>query len=207
MTLIASGFNSYIWSNGVHAPMVTIKPKQSGLINVYAVAENSCNTAANIFYSVKPSPQVDLMPYPSVCKGNSIELTAYGSDSCVWSNGAIGKSVILTPLPGNVFGVAGINKNGCFDFKFFSIDVLDCGEKSTNEKAKIFPNPARESFFIELTEAANLKVFYPLGQVILQDHLKAGSQNINLEKYCSGLYVIVFYFEDGTSSTFKLIKI
>jgi hypothetical protein len=49
----------------------------------------------------------------SICAGQSATITASGAATYLWSNGATGSSIVVTPPSGGVYSVIGTNAGGC----------------------------------------------------------------------------------------------
>jgi len=76
-----------------------------------------------------------------------------------------------------------------------------------NKQILIYPNPATDKIFVNITHSENLKIqiFNIIGECVLQGHLAGGMNNIPVGSLKSGVYVIKIY---GTNEIFqqKLVK-
>jgi Carbohydrate esterase, sialic acid-specific acetylesterase len=109
--LTSSNGTSYLWSNGAISQSIYVHNTDSFYVTV-------TDTAGCVSYS--PPYNVSLYSAPNVtisgsashvCLGSSIQLTASGGTSYIWSTGAV-TSVISVSTAGN-YSVTGTNENGC----------------------------------------------------------------------------------------------
>jgi hypothetical protein len=69
----------------------------------------------------------------------------------------------------------------------------------------VFPNPSNGLFTIELADQAQITITNVLGEVVLNELLHKGKQQLNLEKESAGVYLLYLKTESGTS-VIKLVK-
>jgi hypothetical protein len=74
-----------------------------------------------------------------------------------------------------------------------------------SEEVLVAPNPAMDIVQIQLSKRADLLAFSVTGQLMLQQKAQKGSNVVPVNKFIPGLYFLHFRFEDGTSTTKKLI--
>jgi hypothetical protein len=74
-----------------------------------------------------------------------------------------------------------------------------------SKEVVVAPNPAMDIVQIQLSKRADLLVYSVTGQLMLQQKAQKGSNVVPVNKLISGLYFLLFRFEDGTSTTKKLI--
>ena len=116
VVLTGSGASSYTWSNGSTANSITVTPNGSTNYVVYGTSGLSgCVGTANQNISVNPTPIVSIFAGTgSVCKGNSISLTAFGAANYNWSgNGGNNAMVSVSPTVTTSYTVLGTNSYGC----------------------------------------------------------------------------------------------
>lgn len=118
-TITPSGALFYTYSNG---PIVS--PTVTSTYTVGGDDLNGCaDDTATVIVVVNASPVLTLSPVNSTCINSSINISAYGADYYVWSNGAITPSINVTPTVTTVYAVTGTNLNNCSDTINISITV------------------------------------------------------------------------------------
>jgi hypothetical protein len=81
---------------------------------------------------------------------------------------------------------------------------LGIGDR-TSESIRVFPNPASEFVFIELTRETNIRLHDLMGKLhYSMDHAN-GDQSINVSEYNEGIYIVSLLMEDGSLQQRKLI--
>lgn len=110
-TLTASGAMYYQWSTGETGHTITVSPDST---TTYSVIGKTAG-----FYAAPVSAEVTVNPIPvvslnnaSICEGQSATLTASGAETYVWSNGASGESISVSPTETTTFTVTGTTA-GC----------------------------------------------------------------------------------------------
>lgn len=106
-TLTASGANSYHWSTGATAPVITVT--SSG--NYVCTFTNSygCTSSQCVIVNVFSAPTIT--GNTSFCSGGYTTLTATGGDSYQWSTGATSATINVNTA-GN-YSVTASTSNGC----------------------------------------------------------------------------------------------
>lgn len=93
-SIMASGGDSYLWSNGATTASIVITTPGTYTVT----ATNSCGQATSVPVTITESP----LPIPQVsgttsfCSGQQTTLTASGGDDYLWSNGATSPSITIT---------------------------------------------------------------------------------------------------------------
>ncbi|CAN1544661.1 Secretion system C-terminal sorting domain [Flavobacteriaceae bacterium] len=114
ITLFATGGDTYLWGNGNTNSSLTVNPLTTTTYSVTATNIYGCTATASKTITVNPLPTITISPTsPITCSGQNITLTANGGTSYVWSNGAIGSSVIVAPTTNTTYSVTGTDLNGC----------------------------------------------------------------------------------------------
>ena len=78
-------------------------------------------------------------------------------------------------------------------------------ENSNSNNTAIYPNPAAGLFTIDLNTESEITITNALGQIILNQKLDTGKQNINLGSETNGIY-FVRVINKNIVSTNKIIK-
>ncbi len=114
-TLTAAGATTYTWlPGGLSGSLITAFPPSSMVFTVTGSIGN-CNSTQTLLVQVNPLPVLLLSPPNStLCQRNSVNLTASGADTYLWSNGSVGPTVTLSPTVTTVYTVTGSNSaSGC----------------------------------------------------------------------------------------------
>ncbi|HZF99906.1 MAG TPA: GEVED domain-containing protein, partial [Chitinophagales bacterium] len=112
VTLTASGATTYAWSTG--ATTASIVVSNSGSYAVTGTSTAGCTAASSattVSVNTLPTISVAASGSTAICQGSSVTLTASGSSSYLWNNGATGASINVSQA-GSYF-VIGTNANNC----------------------------------------------------------------------------------------------
>jgi len=131
--LQASGASSYVWSpagglscsncsNPVASPSVTTT------YSVIGTATNGCKDTAQVTITVHPLPNVTTGPPPSICNGSSVQLSAIGATSYIWSPATNlsctnCQSPTASPSSTTTYTVKGTDANGCYNTAQVTVSV------------------------------------------------------------------------------------
>jgi len=123
VSLIASGANTYSWNGGLGSnDTVSISPSIS---NSYTVTGTSlsCSDTSNISIGVNPSPTINIAVSANpICSGTPTTLTVSGASTYIWSSGATGTSLTISPGLTTTISVTG-TENNCSTTKSVIINV------------------------------------------------------------------------------------
>jgi hypothetical protein len=207
-----NGAATYSWSNGSMLPILTVTP--TGPTNYSVVGTNSagCTGTAGIAVNVSPPPFLMAgSDKKSVCPGEPVELTAFGTVLLyTWSGGGAngqGASIIVNPQTTTTYNVTGIGPNGCTGNASVTVIVNDCTaiEENTEGRLTLFPNPVKDVVTIRSRAVpAEVSITDLTGRVI-ERHLMNEVEidlALNLKP---GVYILNVHSSEGTL-TRKLIK-
>ena len=110
-TLIASGAENFLWSNGTTGPVLDVTPDATAIYTVTGTTNGCAAVAVNSEVTVRPIPVLSVNS-ASICYGETATLTASGAESFHWSNGAISPAIDVTPDATAIYTVSGTT-NGC----------------------------------------------------------------------------------------------
>ncbi len=115
LTLIASGANTYTWSNGTIGNLNTVSPLSNTTYSAIGSNNVGCKGTASIAISVNPKPIVVAATSSNViCSGQITTLTAAGAASYLWiNNGQTGSQNVVSPTITTNYSVVGTNTFGC----------------------------------------------------------------------------------------------
>jgi gliding motility-associated-like protein len=111
VTLTASGATSYVWSNGLTSPSITVSTSDAYF--VVGTSSAGCSSSSNtISVVVNPLPVPTITSSgSSVCLGSTVTLTANGGATYSWSNGSTNATIAVTAA--NVYTVTATSAEGC----------------------------------------------------------------------------------------------
>lgn len=115
--MIASGADTYSWSTSSYDYSITATPFQN--TNYQVVGTNTltgCSSTASLAILVKPLPSLFIFTNTfAICPGQSVNLTASGAFSYVWSSGDSTSLVQVSPTVSTTYTVIGTANNGCIN--------------------------------------------------------------------------------------------
>ncbi len=102
----ASGSTSYSWSNGDTTSSITLSPAKDTIYNI-SVSNGICNTDSSVTVTVINVPEPAIQPSsPVICNAGSIELTASGGSSYLWSTGDTTATITVSPVKDSAYLVS-----------------------------------------------------------------------------------------------------
>lgn len=125
--LLASGSQSYVWSNGKTGSNTYVK--NTGVYYVVGFDQHGCpDTSASINVTVNPRPTATVVASGPLqfCSGGSVNLTASGGTSYLWNTGSTAAAIQVQTS--STFSVIVTDANGCKD-------------TSAVFTTQVFPNP------------------------------------------------------------------
>ncbi len=124
-------YTTYLWSDGSTGPTMTTNTP--GPISVDVTDINGCTGTANAVLNMWPNPVINVLPVnPGICPGGSVQMTASGAQTYVWSPSTgldNPNSNVVNANPGvtTIYSIVGTDVNGCVD--------------STTNTVTVFPAP------------------------------------------------------------------
>ena len=160
-TLTASGGGTYLWSNG--ATTSSINPTTPGTYSVL-VSVGSCTATATTNVTVNPNPTAGVSPDILIIQGQSTDLTASGGTNYVWSNGANGATITVSPQSTTNYCVTVHDANNCTDTACVKVTVELCSQAGPLYLPNAFsPNGDNAN--------DSLQIYYGIPQCIKSFHL------------------------------------
>jgi hypothetical protein len=136
LTLVASGANSYSWSNGSQNSTLQVSP----LVNTtYTVTGTSAGCSHSIVktITVNPLPVLSIAGNNSICRGKSSTLIASGATSYSWNNGANTTSLQVSPLATTIYTLNGTNSSGCSASMLYTVTVNNLPTITANTSSQL----------------------------------------------------------------------
>lgn len=128
IVLTATGATQLNWDNGV-SNGVAFTPMASTTYQVVGMTTAGCSDTATVSIVVNALPLVEAGSSVSVCAGDSVQTTATGAQSFVWSNGQLNGSYLI-PAASQVLTVTGTDAFGCQNTDQLVIQVLNVPQVS-----------------------------------------------------------------------------
>ena len=128
-----------------------------------------------------------------ICAGQTASISVTGADTYSWSTGATTSGIAVSPTVTTSYSVTGTSTgNGCTTTLPLALSVSQCTGIGTLSMAsfpvRMYPNPTHGIVYVELEQAAQVRVCNMLGDVILEAELRDGTQAIDLSAYSDGVY-------------------
>ena len=124
-TLASGGANSYLWSpaaslSSASDSIVSATPITMTVYTVTGTGLNGCTLSTSVQVDVRPLPNMQTTPAPTICDGQSATISVNGATSYSWLpssglNMSSGASVIANPDSSTVYTIEGM-LNGCSSF-------------------------------------------------------------------------------------------
>lgn len=213
-TLTASGANTYTWgtvntqSTGVSVVTPTITTNYVLIARTQSLS-TICNSTYTATVQVNPNPDITIAASKttSICRGNSVVLTASGAQSYTWSNNATTGSVSVSPTVTTTYSVVGTNSLNCSSTQQRIVTVSPCtglNEMDLSKAVVVYPNPGNGNFTIRSDYDMAIQVISVLGEIITEANLTAqNDHNLNLTDLPSGLYFLKE--KNNSNSTVRIV--
>jgi hypothetical protein len=193
-TLMATGANTYSWSNGSTGTSIMVSPLSGTSYTLVGSNSPVCHDTVSVMVHVVATPTINVTGNFSVCAGESSLLTANGADTYSWSNNATGAIIGITPFSTITLTVTGKTMIGsCTDSEVVNVYVSLCTDIPgiTSDHIKIYPNPADELFTIK-SEVQPLTFFITdvLGKTVLTVNVVHEQETVDISMLQPGVYYL-----------------
>lgn len=213
--LTASGAVSYTWNTGATTSTIAVTPSVTTTYTVTGTSGLGCSSSSTRTVNVNPLPLISMnfAPIDTQCVTvGSVSLSSYVTP--------VGGTFAGTWVFGNSFSpaAAGVgtytvsytftDANNCTNSGIKSISVLLCTgieNHDLSSELKIFPNPNKGEFSVEIAGKSSLIIINSLGQTIYKRDLEAGINPINLGFISNGVYQYIILGNSGLMNRGKLI--
>jgi hypothetical protein len=209
-TLIASGAQTYTWSNGAQTPVIVVTPKDTTPYFVIGTDLSGCILSNSV--GVYTSPTLSVFGRSFVCRGQQAVLIAGGSSTYTWNTGAQTASIVVAPKGTGIYTVIGTGSNtACQSQKSFTVKTASCidlknlGQNVT--QLNIYPNPATNELFYTLNTNGThtYKITDLMGGAALEGGQSGNSGRIDLSTLTPGIYYLTITV-DKSSKTVRFVK-
>lgn len=79
-------------------------------------------------------------------------------------------------------------------------------ENFENNEIAVYPNPSNGIFTIDAKEAVTVEVYDMIGKKVFNSKVALGSSNLDLSNHANGIYLLMVTNQNGSATTYKLIK-
>ncbi len=122
--LTASGATTYNWSTGEMGASIVTNEDISSIYEVEGTNNFGCKAKASVDVTVLNLPNVTVSgDKDEICLGETINLTAQGALTYLWSSGSSNGNRIVAPITDSTFSVIGTDGNGCQGTAIFFVEV------------------------------------------------------------------------------------
>jgi hypothetical protein len=207
-TIVPFGAQTYTISGGNYVVTPTATTTYTLIGNSQAGCPATGISISSV--SVFPLPVVTIVTSASIiCAGETVTLTASGTNFYSWQNQSLTASIVVIPLITTTYIVTGQNSFGCTSNFSITQTVDMCtdikGFSTSLTEVKIFPNPTENTFFIEGGIGSEIVLLNSIGKIVLSQHLENYKTPISVENLPNGIYLLKF--ETNTRSYgVRLIK-
>jgi PKD repeat protein len=122
--LSATGGISYEWSTNEYTPSITVTPTSTTTYYVTVYDNNGCSSTDAVIVTVNSLPIAYAGEDQTICLGGSINLTATGGISYLWSTNENNQTIQVSPATSTLYGVTVTDANGCSSSDAVFVSVL-----------------------------------------------------------------------------------
>ena len=144
-----------------------------------------CQTSYLLNLNVNPLPPLQCSNDTIIDIGNTIQLTASGADSYLWSTGETTDRITVMPFTNATYDVIGYYNTGCKKRKSIKVGVNDQADEVI-----IYPNPAASSVDIYTPLIEEVNVYSLFGDRIAHYETPHKTIIIDVSQLDNGLYII-----------------
>ncbi len=217
--LSASAASNYTWMfpGGSQSVMPNIMVSPSAGTEYTVVANNwspgnyvACLSAKTVSVGIYTNPTVTAMAERTlICRKESVNLVGGGGSTYVWSHGASGGTVAVSPLAETKYTVTGTDIYNCVNTATILVRVSACPGFGENQAGlsglSVYPNPNNGNFVIKSEVTIELQLRNQLGQVIETYMLDENTNyQANVNNLADGIYFVTGTHQ-GQKVTQKII--
>ncbi|MCX7955029.1 MAG: PKD domain-containing protein, partial [Bacteroidales bacterium] len=113
VVLMATGANTYQWSNNIVNGSEIVPPIGNNVYYVTGTDVNGCTSIDSVVIVVNAKPFADAGNNIQMCLGSTVQLTASGGNSYMWSTGQNQAQIQVSPVISTMYYVTVYNIAGC----------------------------------------------------------------------------------------------
>lgn len=158
--------------------------------------------------NINTYPVLTVPSLTTICKNESVTITAGGAATYSWSTGAQTPTVFLSPSTTTVYTLSGSSPDGCTSSESFTIAVDPCTGITEKQqlRIKVFPNPVKNQLIIQSNVEGIVTLTDLYGRTLGDIKVTAGENNITVSSLEDGLYLMHFKTEGISRAVFRIIK-
>ncbi len=122
-TFTVGAVSTATWSTGETTAVINVTPTANGSYTATGLDMNGCYYTAIKNYTVYPTPTLSIVAPASICQGSNANLSVSGASTYLWSNGAVGPSIIVTPSSTVTYTSTGRSVDGCYGTSTVQVNV------------------------------------------------------------------------------------
>jgi hypothetical protein len=174
-------------------------------------ASNTSNCSFMITVNANPNVTLDLASLSFTCLSNpSFALAGENPGGGTWSGPGVTASMFDPAGAGLGFWpivYTYTDINGCTASATDTIQVDVCTGMTVNgvEVFKMYPNPASASFWFISTETGTMDIMDVNGKLLHSEKINSNKQEIDLNAFATGTYMVRFTSDKGDISTGQLL--
>lgn len=132
----------------------------------------------------KPLPTIRCTNDTIIKYGDSIQLTASGADTYLWSTGDTTATITVAPEKEQTYTVTGFSRTGCsaYDIVIVSVDQTVA--------LRLYPNPARDKTTVNMFELDEVNLYDLYGKRVIHIDANRHATEVNLSQLPSGVYIV-----------------
>ena len=212
VTLYGNGADAFFWNNGVTDSVPFVATTTTSYV-VTGINANECTDTVHFTLYVYSSSfaSLQLGASDTVCTYEiPFELSGGSPGGGAYSgSGVIGSFFYpqnATFDAWNVITYSVTNQGGCISQAKDSIYVATCVGIGLINTApvKLYPNPSNGFFYVESPEKAEAIVYNMIGDEIMRQEIRPGTNELQLQNYPAGIYSMKF-IGDGIR-VFRVVK-
>lgn len=215
--LIASGADTYVWSNNDTGPVSTVTPTSTSTYSLTGFNTNGCSTTISNELTVLSLPVVTAGNNGAIiCDGQTAVLNGSGATTYQWTSNTSsfiqqGSSVNVMPSSNTTYTVVGTDNNGCTNSATTNLTVFTCvGLNSISGNpgsVKVYPNPTAGNLVIESGDLYDKAVTVSdlTGRVVLTLTATGDKTSLNISTLANGVYYVKIRSTNATD-VIKIVK-
>ncbi len=133
--ICASGADGYWWSTGEDKRCITVSPHETTTYQVLGI-KNGCEDTGDITVNVNDSFNLGTDEDQTICKGQSVEICASGTEAYWWSTDEYKRCITVSPYETTTYLVIG-GKNECEASANVTVSVNDSFKLGTSGDQRI----------------------------------------------------------------------
>ncbi|HNU58815.1 MAG TPA: T9SS type A sorting domain-containing protein, partial [Aquaticitalea sp.] len=202
VTLSAIGADTYEWNNGATQPNILVSPRASTTYSVIGYVNDCASDQKSVTVNVVPQVTAFAGENQTICRSQSVILTASGGDQYLWSTGDTTQTITVTPDETTEYSVTVYNELD-YDTADVTVFVNDCSVPDDIINTQpfdfvVFPNPTSGDLKIKISgllRASSLTMYDLAGKVlyheVIEEEDRVGFRRlIDMSKFSNGLYLL-----------------